>query len=250
MLPATRAVPKELLPIGSTPAIHWVLEEAAAAGIEEAVVVVSPDKPLIAKYLETSALADALGVSLRFVTQEAPRGLADAIWQCREVVADQPFALLLPDNVVLSGSAGFRAMLDLNARDGRDVLGALRLDSRWSGQFGHSGLIDFEEREGGVLEITRLGDKRPGRLEIAPDRTVVRTCGRFVCTPDVVAGIERLRGAETGELDEVPVLQEIIGRRGACGIILPPPLFDVGSPHGFAAANAAWLERQRDELRQ
>ena len=243
MLPVTRAVPKELLPVGSKPAIHWAVEEAAAAGLREIAVVVSAAKPLIRSYLESGGLASELGVSFEFVLQKEQLGLADALWCCRHVVGGDPFGLLLPDNVVASGSEGFCAMVDLYRRDGRDVLGVLELDSSHSLQYGHSGLIDFERREDGMLEITRLADKQPGRLEIEPGQTVVRTCGRYVCTPDLLAGIRRLRDSAEGELDEVPVYQEIIRRRGALGIVLPPPLFDVGYPRGFTAANAWWLER-------
>jgi UTP--glucose-1-phosphate uridylyltransferase len=241
MLPVTRTVPKELLPVGSKPAIHWAVEEAAAAGLYNIAVVVSRTKPLIAEYLESGNLAGELGVSFQFIVQEEQLGLADAIWCCREFAAGDPYGLLLPDNVVASGTAGFTAMADLFRTDGRDVFGVLELDSSHSLQYGHSGLIDFEPRSDGALEISRLADKRPGRLEIAPGETAVRTCGRYVCTPDLLDGIGRLRESADGELDEVPVYQQIIGKRGALGVVLPPPLFDVGYPRGFTAANAWWL---------
>jgi UTP--glucose-1-phosphate uridylyltransferase len=241
MLPVTRTVPKELLPVGSKPAIHWAAEEAAAAGIREIAIVVSPTKPLIQAYLEAGGLAADSRVSFEYIVQEKQLGLADAIWRCRDFVGDDAFGLLLPDNVVVSGTEGFRAMVELYLAERRDVLGALRLDSTHSLQYGHSGLVDFDTRADGSLEIRRLADKRPGRLEIAPGETIVRTCGRYVCTPDLLEGIARLREGATGELDEVPVYQEIIRRRGALGVILPPPLFDVGHPRGFAAANAWWL---------
>lgn len=243
MRPFTAVVPKELLPVGSKPAIHWAVEEAAAAGLVEIAVVVSRAKPLIAEYLEAAGLADTLGVSFEFIIQEEQLGLADAIWCCRDFAGDDSFGLLLPDNVVASGTSGFAAMAALFRRAGRDVFGVLELDASHSLQYGYSGLIDFERTNDGTLEISRLADKRPGRLEIAPGDTVVRTCGRYVCTPDLLAGIERLRGSADGELDEVPVYQEIIQKRGALGVVLPPPLFDVGYPRGFAAANAWWLEQ-------
>jgi UTP--glucose-1-phosphate uridylyltransferase len=243
MLPVTQVVPKELLPVGSKPAIHWAIEEAAAAGLREIAIVVSPTKPLIATYIETSGLREELDLSFEFITQEEQLGLADAIWRCRDFAGDEPFGLLLPDNVVLSGTVGFRKMVDVYLGDGRDVLGALRLDSTHSRQYGYSGLIDFEERADGALEIRRLGDKKPGRLEIAAGETVVRTCGRYVCTPDLLEGIAQLRSTAQGELDEVPVYQAIIRRRGALGVVLPPPLFDVGYPRGFTAANAWWLQQ-------
>jgi UTP--glucose-1-phosphate uridylyltransferase len=243
MLPVTLAVPKELLPVGSTPALHRAIEEAASAGLGRIAVVVSPSKPLIADYIEKSDLAGELGVEIEFVVQYEQLGLADAIWCCREFLGDEPFGLLLPDNVVASGTAGFVSMVDAFRTHRRDVLGALELDVSHSLQYGHSGLIEFDRRDDGLLEITELADKKPGRLEITPGQTVVRTCGRYVCTPEVLDGIARLRDPARGELDEVPVYQEIIRRRGALGVVLPPPLFDVGYPRGFTAANAWWLEQ-------
>jgi UTP--glucose-1-phosphate uridylyltransferase len=91
MLPVTRVVPKELLPVGSKPAIHWAIEEAAAAGLREIAIVVSPTKPLIATYIETSGLREELDLSFEFITQEEQLGLADAIWRCRDFAGDEPF---------------------------------------------------------------------------------------------------------------------------------------------------------------
>jgi UTP-glucose-1-phosphate uridylyltransferase len=89
--------------------------------------------------------------------------------------------------------------------------------------------------------MTRLHDKRPGRLEIAPGETVRRTCGRYVCHPSLFEYIERVRPAVSGEFDEVPVYQEIVRERGAYGYVLPPPVFDVGHPRGYLEASAHLL---------
>ena len=93
-------------------------------------------------------------------------------------------------------------------------------------------------------------DKGPGRLVIEDGATVVRTCGRYICHTDVFEYMKRFRtgrrdnGSEA-ELDEVPVYQSIIRDRGAIGCLLPLPLFDVGHPAGYAAANGYWAQRSR-----
>lgn len=244
MRPVTLAVPKELLPVGSKPAIQHVVEEAVAAGIEELGVVIGPGKELVRSYLETARDRGLLpGVELEFLWQGEPTGLADAIWLGRRFTGEEPFALLLPDNVLLSPDYRLALLTDLFARSGRDVVGLLALDSSQSGRFGDSGRFEGRRLEPGVFEIGRLQDKRAGRLRIAPGETVIRTCGRYVCRPGLMRRIEELRGAAAGELDEVPAYQQIAREGGLLGRELPPPLFDVGHPSGFLAA-CAYLHRQ------
>lgn len=245
MEPVSRVVPKELLPVGSKPAIQWVIEEAAAAGLTEIAVVLSPTKGLIFEYLADGGLDSELGVRFHYVTQDVQRGLADAMWQCRNFTDGEPFGLLLPDNVLLSPEHRLSRMVNLYAESGRDVIGVLELDDAYSGQFGNCGLIDFEEKAPGVLDIAKLRDKEPGRLAIEKGMTVVRTCGRYICHSHVFEYMKRFRpggennGSQT-ELDEVPVYQAIIREKGALGCVLPLPLFDVGHPAGYAAANGYW----------
>ena len=244
MRPVTRVVPKELLPVGAKPAIHRVVEEAAAAGIDRIGVVIRPGKELIREYLEVARRrGDLPDLSFHFPIQEQPRGLADAIRASRGFLGADPFALLLPDNVLLSPEHRLESMTELFERSGRDVVGVLELDSSESGRYGDSGLFEGSSPERGVFEIGRLHEKRPGRLEIPDGETVRRTCGRYICRPHVLRLIDELWPAAQGELDEVPVYQRIAAEGGLLGRVLPPPLFDVGHPSGYLAANA-WLHRR------
>lgn len=244
MRPVTRVVPKELLPVGSKPAIHRVVEEAAAAGLDRIGVVIGPGKELVREYLELARRrGDLPDLSFAFPIQEQPRGLADAIRVSREFLGGDPFALLLPDNVLLSPEHRLERMTELFERSGRDVVGVLELDSSDSGRYGNSGLFEGSSPEPGVFEIGRLHDKGRGRLVISRGETVRRTCGRYVCRPHVLRLIDELWAAAEGELDEVPVYQRIASEGGLLGRLLPSPLFDVGHPSGFLAANA-WLHRR------
>lgn len=247
MEPVSRAVPKELLPIGSKPAIEWVVEEAAAAGVTEIAVVLSPSKGLLFEYLADGDLASRLGVSFTYVTQEVQRGLADAMWECRDFTGGEPFGLLLPDNVFLEPKHDYGRMVEMHADTGQDVIGVLELDSSHDQRFGNCGLIEFERRAEGSLDIRTLSDKLPGRLSIPAGETRVRTCGRYVCRAHVFEYMEPFRQRYDGnggqcELDEVPVYQAIIRDHGAAGCVLPVP-FDVGVPAGFAQANAYWAQQ-------
>lgn len=233
--------PKELLPIGDRSVLRRTLDEALTAGLDRVAVVISPRKRAIRTYVEQLLQRGELRADVTWVEQVVQRGLGDAMTLCRDFVAGEPFALLLPDNVFLAPDYSLRPMVDLARTHGRDVIGVVELDCSNSGKFGNCGRIDYRPLAPGVVEIRRLDDKRPGRLEIPRGERVTRTCGRYVCRPDVLDVLEELRSealASGGELDEVPAYQRIIAARGAIGCVLQPPLFDAGNPAGYAAAQA------------
>jgi UTP--glucose-1-phosphate uridylyltransferase len=244
MLPFSLAIPKELAPLGSTPAIHFVLDEAAAAGIDEAIVVVSPGKALLREHLELAQAGGAWPtIRLRWAAQEEPTGLADAIAVCAPLLENEPFALLLPDNVPLAPDHRLATLLDVKRERGASVVGVIEIDARWSGLFGDSGRIDWRPLAPGVVAIDRLHDKRPGRFVVEPSSApLLRAVGRYVLGPDFFERLETSRRARRPggdrELDEVPAVQALALDRELVGALLPMPLFDVGHPSGLLAASA------------
>jgi UTP--glucose-1-phosphate uridylyltransferase len=248
MQPFTHVVPKELAPLGSKPGLHFVVEEALAAGLTEIAVVVSPEKALIGHYLDFLLEAlrpDFPGLRFETVLQEEPQGLAEAMALCRDFAAGEPFALLLPDNVLLNPAYRLRTMVDLFEEFERDVVGVLELDHTASGRFGNCGRIEADPVREGVFRILELESKKPGRLLIPEGETIRRSCGRYICHPEIFDDIDRVRprveaNPALDEYSEVPVYQDILKRRGAIGTVLPQPLFDIGNPTGYLAA-AAWL---------
>lgn len=242
MQPFTLVVPKELVPVGSRPAIHWVIEEAATAGIREVGIVVGPGKELIRSYIDR-ACADGLlpALEVAYLEQPEPRGLGDAMLRCRSFIGDDSFALLLPDNLPLAPSYRLGTLIDLHQERDRDVLGVLELGAESSGRYMRSGLFEGEEVDPGVFAIARILDKERSPLVIRPQETVRRTCGRSVWRPEILDLLAELQGRTTGELDEVQAAQIIAREEGLLGLVLDPPLFDVGHPEGLAAANAHYL---------
>lgn len=230
--------PKELLPVGGRTVLDRTIDEAVQAGLDEIAIVVSPAKEAIRAHVDDRLARGDLAAGVTWVEQTVQLGLGDAMTLCRDFVAGEPFALVLPDNVFLAPDYSLRPMVDLAEEHERDVIGVIELDDESSGRFGNCGKIDFRTLTAGLLEIERLHDKMPGRLEIPPGERVIRTCGRCICRPDVLDVLEDFRPHVEGELDEVPAYQRIIAARGAVGCLLPPPLFDTGNPEGYAAANA------------
>jgi UTP--glucose-1-phosphate uridylyltransferase len=244
MRPWSDVVPKELVPLGTKPAIQFAVDEALGAGITEIAVVVSPAKALLREYLDR--FGDPSGrASFTYVEQDEPRGLGDAILRCRDFLDGEPFAVLLPDNVLLSPEHDFRRMVDAAGSTGRDALGVIEVGHADSGRYGNCGRIEFHEIEPGLLALERLHDKGPGTLRVAPGERLHRTCGRYVCSPRLLEVLADLRPNAAGELDEVPAYQRIVAEGGAVGVVLPAPLFDVGNPAGYLAACADVHERSR-----
>lgn len=241
MEPFSRSVPKELVPIGNVPALHLVLREALEAGLTEIALVLRPGKEILLESAEAVRGRDDLpDLQLTPIVQERPTGLADALALCREFADGESFALLLPDNVIPAPDHDLGAMVELHRRSGLLVSGVLELSAEHSGLYGDSGRFRGRRIEDGVWRIDRLEPKRRGRLEIPPGRTVRRTCGRSVLTPDLFGRIEELRPTVDGEYSEVPVFRQLAEEGHLLGLRLPLPLFDVGHPRGVAAAGA-WL---------
>jgi UTP--glucose-1-phosphate uridylyltransferase len=244
MRPWSDVVPKELVPLGTKPAIQFAVDEALGAGIADIAVVVSPGKELLQRYLDRHG--DPSGrARFTYVTQESPRGLGDAILCCREFLAGEPFALLLPDNVLLSPAHDFGRLVRAAERSKGDAIGVIEIGHADSGRYGNCGRIEYRELEPGLLRLERLHDKGPGTLQVARGQRLHRTCGRYACTPRLLELLDevRLTLGPGQELDEVPAYQRIVAAGGAVGVVLPAPLFDVGNPAGYLAACAAVHQR-------
>jgi UTP--glucose-1-phosphate uridylyltransferase len=248
MRPFSDLVPKELVPLGATPALELVLAEAWDAGLSEVVLVVAPGKELVVEAARRWIVRSGASIEVNVVEQPEPLGLGHALLCCREAVGGEPFALLLPDNVVL-GRSKLPRMLDFHRRTGLDVVGVLALDHRHDGEYGHSGLFEGDRLGRDAFRIRRLCEKRPGRLRIGLGERIHRTCGRYVCAADVLDWIAASKAtAVEGELSEVPAYTAIAEARGLIGVVLPPPVVDVGYPAGVLAGSA-WLDRRRRSKR-
>jgi UTP--glucose-1-phosphate uridylyltransferase len=256
LAPLTPHIPKELLPVGGKPMLQRVLEEAAAAGLTEVAIVISRGKELLRAYFSDeypsgvpenaflSYLHDVLGrLELTFIEQPEQRGLGDAISCCREFIAGEPFALMLPDNLFLSRRPAIGKLLAVYADHGAPVIGCKSLFLPGpdgipvnEAPFGYR-MIDEQ-----VLELTHIYQKGdpPPPVRQQP-RGDVRGIGRALFTPDFLEAIEALRGKVSGELDDIRPLAHMAGTRRIMGYLLPPPHFDVGDFPGFINAQRRFI---------
>ena len=247
-LPATKAVPKELLPIIDTPALQLIIDEAVGAGVDHMVIVTSRAKPAIEAYFQPQPeviaklrssgrddMADRLesigrDVKVSFAYQDQALGLGHAVGCAREAVGDEPFAVLLPDELM-----GSSALLDQMARlcesTGGSVVGLKEVPHD---QVGSYGVIDpiGEPDDDGVIAIRSMVEK-PNPADAPSDLIII---GRYVLTPDVFDEIAQVQPGAGGEIQLTDALKAQAARSPFHGVVSDVQRYDTGNPFGWLSA--------------
>ena len=245
-------LPKELLTVAAKPLIVHAIEGLAASGIRQIGVVISPAKESIRQFLlgePSEFLAPQLDAHLRvllrackfsFFVQPSPLGVADAVSLCRDFIDDEPFALVMPDNILLDGLPVVSQMIPFFSREPRDILGAVRLETEQASRFGNVGILETEaisDESKKLLRVRHFSDKVSDPLHIPAGDRVLKNFGGGIFLPHFFDYIEKLRPHIEGELDDVPVVQAIIKEKGLLAVTLEGNGFDVGNSAGYWAAN-------------
>ncbi len=247
-LPATKAVPKELFPIGDQPAIQVVIDEALGAGIDHIVVVSSRDKPAIADYFEPNAellaaLEDkgkdetaerlrSIGRDWRvtIVYQDDPKGLGHAVGCARDAVGVEPFAVMLPDEI-MSSSSLLAQMNGVCASTGGSVVAVAEVPRH---QVSSYGVIDPSgPMVDGVIPVKDLVEKPP--MDEAPSNYIIT--GRYVLTADAWGEIDALTPGRGGELQLTDALKAQAERAPFHAVLSDVGRYDTGNPLGFLTAS-------------
>lgn len=247
-LPLTGAVPKELLPLGSVPALQYVLDEAVGAGIDRVVLVVSEDKGAIRRYLVPDPdtirrvhesgredLAERLAslgsrIDVRFVVQDAPLGLGHAVHCAHREVGDEAFAVLLPDEV-MGSSAVLSGLIERHHQTGGSVVGLRRVPRDRVSAYG---VVDphGEVDPSGVVRMRDVVEK-PAVADAPSDLIII---GRYVLTPDIMDHLARLEPGAGGELQLTDALRVQAATGMVEGIIDDGIRHDTGTPDGWLRA--------------
>lgn len=265
-LPATKAVPKEMLPIVDKPAIQYIVEEAAASGIEELLIVVSPSKNAIADHFdymyelgkrlaekgkkkeaaELNRIADLLNIT--YVRQKEPLGLGHAIWCAREFVGNEPFGVLLGDDVVMANGEPPALLQCIKAfeRTGTSVVGVQPVDGAAVERYG---IVAPAGGKGGAstrattLQVKDLVEKP--KSEDAPSNLAI--LGRYVLTPDIFEAIAATKPDVRGEIELTDALRKVAKKRGVHARIFTGERYDIGSKFGLVEATIE-TALNRDDL--
>lgn len=247
-LPATKAVPKELLPILSTPALQMIIDEAAGAGIDHVVVVTSHAKPAIEAYFEQSPevvaklrstgrdqMADSLerigrDVRISFAYQDEALGLGHAVGCAREAVGDEPFAVLLPDEL-MGDSSLLAQMVDVCAATGGSVVGLKQVERSEVSAYGVIDPVGGLDEQG-VVRVASMVEK-PAVAD-APSGLII--IGRYVLTPDVFDRIAEVRPGSGGEIQLTDALRMQAHAGPFHGVLGTVRRYDTGNPFGWLTA--------------
>ncbi|HEV7369597.1 UTP--glucose-1-phosphate uridylyltransferase GalU [Arenibaculum sp.] len=257
-LPATKAIPKEMLPLVDKPLIQHAVEEARAAGIEDIIFVTSQGKSAIEDHFDISGdlnrLLEARGKrealeavqateigsgKLFYTRQQQPLGLGHAVWCARELVGDEPFAVLLPDDVVLAGTPCLKQMVEAYDAVGGNVVAVVDVPREHTSRYG---ILDVERDDGRLASIRGLVEKP--KPEDAP--STLSIIGRYILQPDVFTELDRQERGAGGEIQLTDSMARLIGRQPFHGLRFEGTRYDCGDKIGFLEANIAFALQRPD----
>lgn len=257
-LPATKAMPKEMLPVVDKPLIQYAVEEARAAGIEEFIFVTSRGKDAIEDHLDHVQDLETLLLSrgrkeeaatlnrwlpepgkVTFLRQPAPRGLGHAVWCARALVGNEPFAVLLADDLILSATPCLHQMIRAHAQVGGNLLAVMPVPRA---QVGRYGVIDPVLQHGRLIEASGVVEKPSP--EGAPSALAV--IGRYILQPDVFRHLEETEPGAGGEIQLTDAIARMSADHALHGYRFDGRRFDCGDKLGFLEANLAFALDRAD----
>jgi len=248
-LPATKALPKEMLPVVDKPLIQYAVEEARAAGIEEFVFVTGRGKSAIEDHFDHSTeLRDALmgrdkkaeldsvedmllePGQVAYIRQQAPLGLGHAVWCARNFARDEPVAVLLADDLVLAEVACLAQMIEAHAEVGGNLAAVMEVPREHTDRYG---ILDVIDDDGRLAKARGLVEKP--KPQKAP--STLSIIGRYILDPEVFVELDRQETGAGGEIQLTDAMARTIGRVPFHGLRFTGTRFDCGNKAGFLEAN-------------
>jgi UTP--glucose-1-phosphate uridylyltransferase len=261
-LPATKAIPKEMLPIVDRPLIQYAVDEAREAGIEQMIFVTGRGKSAIEDHFdiafELEKTMSERGKSLAvleptrlgpgncaYVRQQEPLGLGHAIWCARDIVGDEPFAIFLPDEFMVGSPGCMKQMVEAYNRLGGNLISVLEVPREAVSSYG---VIAPGKSEGDVTEVLGLVEKP--KVADAPSNLIIS--GRYILQPEVMRTLESQEKGAGNEIQLTDAMARMIGSQPFHAVTFAGKRYDCGSKAGYVQANLAIaLEREdmADEIR-
>jgi UTP--glucose-1-phosphate uridylyltransferase len=256
-LPATKAIPKELLPIVDRPLIQYAVDEAREAGIEQMIFVTGRGKTALVEHFDIAYELEATLAergkdpsaldptrftpgNLITVRQQVPLGLGHAIWCARAIIGDEPFAILLPDELMVGRPGCMAQMVTAYHEVGGNLISVLEVPAADVSSYG---VIDPGESRGALTEVRGLVEKPP--VDQAPSNKIVS--GRYILQPEVMRTLDNQEKGAGGEIQLTDAMARMIGQQPFHAVTFAGERYDCGSKLGFVEATLA-LALQRDDL--
>lgn len=244
LYPISRAIPKELFPIGNRSVIEYVIHEGVLSGLREFLIVISKEKEVIKDYilkLQTegkflhNTIEPELDIRFNFIYQKMPTGLGDAILISRKFTSDKPFAVLLPDNIYPDNPPATAQLIDTFEAHESPVLGTSLVSEELEDMFEGSGRFDYEFLDSKELVIKKIYDKKTVfENSTSKKKFKYRGRGRYILAPDFYEHLEKMKPIDAGDYDEIPALQSLIKEKMVIARVIDGRTFDTGTPEGYA----------------
>ncbi len=251
-LPATKSMPKEMLPIVDKPLIQYAVEEAREAGIEEIIFITGRGKSAIENHFDHSfELEDMLEKknkteildqlmdllpnegSISYIRQQEALGLGHAINCAKNVVGEEPFAILLADDLVRADRPCLKQMLDIYYEKGGNVVAVEEVPLEKTSNYG---IVDVKTRDGDVIEVNDLVEK-PAPEDAPSNFSII---GRYILQPEVFEHLGKRKIGAGGEIQLTDAMAEMLGKMPFHGLLFDGERFDCGDKTGFILANLAY----------
>lgn len=259
-LPATKAMPKEMLPIVDKPTIQYIVEEAIESGIEDIIIVTGKGKRAIEDHFDHSFELEQIlfekgkleileevqkssnMVDIHYIRQKEPKGLGHAIWCARKFIGDEPFAVLLGDDIVRSNKPCLKQLMEQYEEYERTILGIKQIEYKEVTRYG---IIDGINIENQLYRIKRLIEKP--RLEESPSNLAIM--GRYILKPTIFDILGSLKPGAGGEIQLTDALDQLNQREEILGFEFEGIRYDVGEKLGFIKTNIE-MALQIDDLKK
>jgi UTP--glucose-1-phosphate uridylyltransferase len=258
-LPATKAIPKEMLPVVDKPVIQYAVEEARAAGVEQFIFVTGRGKHVISDHFdhayelesqlqghgkleELNSLLESLppSGSVSFTRQQRPLGLGHAVWCARHFVGDEPFAVILPDDLMVGTPGALQQMIEAYQSVGGGIVVAAEEKPREETR--RYGVVDPGKTHGNVVEVKGIVEKP------APEKAPSTLCviGRYILPPEIFAALGRMEKGAGGEIQLTDGMAHLVGKVPFHAVSTTCARYDCGDKVGFLHANIAVGLQRRD----
>ncbi|GAM12013.1 UTP--glucose-1-phosphate uridylyltransferase GalU [Mesobacillus selenatarsenatis] len=260
-LPATKAQPKEMLPIVDTPTIQYIIEEAVSSGIEDILIVTGRGKRAIEDHFDKAMeLEESLAAKgkfeelekikqisnladIHYIRQKEPMGLGHAIWCARKFIGNDPFAVMLGDDIVVSETPCLKQLIDQFEEKNASIIGVQEVEENDISKYG---VIDpiSKETDGDLYKIRNLVEK-PAKEE-APSNLAIM--GRYVLTPEILDILENTEPGRGNEIQLTDALQALTEKQDMYGYLFSGRRYDIGDKYGFVQATVEFA-LMRDDLK-
>ncbi|MCQ6558901.1 UTP--glucose-1-phosphate uridylyltransferase GalU [Paenibacillus mendelii] len=242
-LPATKAMPKEMLPIVDKPTIQYIVEEAIASGIEDIIIVTGKGKRAIedhfdiafeleqnlmekGKYGLLEEVQKSSNVDIHYIRQKEAKGLGHAVWCARNFIGDEPFAVLLGDDIVISEVPCIKQLINQYERTERSVIGVQAVSFEQTERYG---IVDPIDAVGNLCQVNRFVEKP--KLGTAPSNLAIM--GRYVLTPEIFEFLGKHEKGAGGEIQLTDAIQRLNEFQGVYAYDFEGTRYDVGEKLGF-----------------